>query len=113
MAWIFIIGVLVLMVYSRGFRKFIIGIAVIGVIGLSGIYVNSERQDAARKGRIGASELAFEDLRLTGVVRQQLPTERPNPQQLEPRTQQRSTPSKSFSVSPGTANLRSSATCSA
>ena len=64
MAWIVVLAVLALMVYSRGFRKMVFVLGAIATIGLLGVYFNHRREQKLRTSRIAFSDLVFEDLRL-------------------------------------------------
>jgi hypothetical protein len=65
MFWLFGIAVLVLLVFSAGFRKFALIAAVLGAAAVSLLYMNSASESKASHSRISAGDLQFDNVRLS------------------------------------------------
>lgn len=66
MAWLFAIVVLGLAVWSRGFRKVLLVVVVLGTIGVAGWFGYERRQDRIAKSLVSPSQVVLEDEQLRG-----------------------------------------------
>lgn len=64
MAWLVGIVVLILLVASAGFRKFALGLIVLGATAGGVIYLQNESEESRSRSRIPLSELVFENVTL-------------------------------------------------